>query len=122
MTRILIVDDSSAIRMAIRGILHSIGVETDEAEDGQVALDKLDGGSFDAVLLDWNMPVLNGFECLRALRADDRYGDPRVLMVTTENSFDQISLALEEGADEYVMKPFDKDIIVNKLASVGVTV
>ncbi len=122
MTRILIVDDSKTIRRAIRGIMESIGAEADEAENGQVAVEKVNSSSFDAVLLDWNMPVMNGLDCLKEIRANPEHDDLRILMVTTEDSFDQITTALNSGADEYVIKPFDTEIIQGKLESVGVVV
>lgn len=122
MTNILIVDDSKTIRMAIRRILESLGVEADEAENGQVCIDKVKASTYDAILLDWNMPVMNGYDCLQALRADPANENLRIVMVTTKNSLDEISQALGAGVNEYVMKPFDKDILQEKLIQVGVSI
>ena len=121
MPRVLIVDDSKTIRIGIRNMLESFDFEHDEAENGKDCIEKVSSGSYDAVLLDWNMPVMNGLECLKRLRASGCNKRLRVLIVTTESGFENISEALEEGADEYIIKPFDKCILQEKLAIVGIS-
>ena len=114
--RALVVDDSSAMRAFLRMILKDAGFEVAEARNGRHALDQLAIiGPPDVVLLDWNMPEMNGFEMLQQLRADLRFRDTRVMMVTTETELAEMSRALGAGADEYVMKPFTRDVILDKL-------
>lgn len=117
--RALIVDDSRFIRDFLRGLLQEKGIECDEAADGQTALDLLhDDPDFDLVLVDWNMPLMNGLEFLQQLRAGG-FIDLKVLMVTTEAENDNIVRALDAGADEYLMKPFDGEALGEKLAMLG---
>lgn len=117
--RALIIDDSRFVRSYLRGLLQEKGIECDEAADGQAGLNRLHAGEqFDLVLLDWNMPVMNGLETLQKIR-DDGFSDTKVLMVTTEAENDFIMRALEAGADEYLMKPFDHDAFDDKLAMLG---
>jgi len=117
--RALIVDDSRFVRGFLRRLLEERGVECDEAADGQAGIDRLHGDfPFDLVLLDWNMPVMNGLDMLTQLRAEG-YSSPKVLMVTTEAENDFILRALEAGADEYLMKPFDDEALSEKLAMLG---
>jgi two-component system, chemotaxis family, chemotaxis protein CheY len=117
--RALIVDDSRFVRGYLRGLLQGKGIECDEAPDGQAGLDQLRGDAkFDLVLLDWNMPVMNGLETLKRLRAEG-FDGTKVLMVTTEAENDYIMCALEAGADEYLMKPFDHEAFDDKLAMLG---
>ena len=116
--RALIVDDSRFVREFLRGLLVKKGFECAEAADGQAALDILDAGpEFDIALVDWNMPVLNGYEMLKQLRACGY--DLKVMMVTTEAENDFIVRALDAGADEYLMKPFDDAALNEKLAILG---
>lgn len=115
----LIVDDSRVIRGIARGILRDLGFETDEAEDGKQALESCVKRMPDAVLLDWNMPVMNGIEFLRELRAMPGGTTPKVFFCTTENDMSHITQALETGADEFIMKPFDTEILTSKLALQG---
>ncbi len=115
----LIVDDSRVIRGIARGILENLGFATEEAEDGQKALDACIKRMPDAVLLDWNMPVMNGIEFLRKLRAMPNGTSPKVFFCTTENEMTRIVEALETGADEFIMKPFDAEILTSKLALQG---
>jgi Response regulator containing a CheY-like receiver domain and a GGDEF domain len=115
----LIVDDSKVIRMVARKILHELAFTTAEAEDGQVALDYCKGTMPDAVLLDWNMPVMNGIEFLRALRKLPGGDKPVVVFCTTENDIDHIQEAITAGANEYIMKPFDSEILQAKFSQVG---
>ncbi|MGE0744941.1 MAG: PleD family two-component system response regulator [Rhodospirillales bacterium] len=115
----LIVDDSKVVRMVARKILEELKFAILEAPDGQKALEVCKQQMPDAILLDWNMPVMNGMEFLHALRKTQGGGDPVVLFCTTENDFDRIQQAIEAGANEYIMKPFDSEIIQTKFAQVG---
>jgi two-component system chemotaxis response regulator CheY len=115
----LVVDDSRVIRKVARRVLEDIGFDIAEASDGMEALAWCRAAMPDAVLLDWNMPVMNGLEFLKLLRKE-RDGDfPKVIFCTVENSVDRIREALDAGADEYIMKPFDGDIIQAKFAEAG---
>jgi two-component system chemotaxis response regulator CheY len=117
--RALIVDDSRFVRGFLRGLLEGKGIECEEGADGQAGLDHLNTGlTFDLVLLDWNMPVMNGLEMLTQMRASG-YTDTKVMMVTTEAENDFIVRALDAGADEYLMKPFDDEALTEKLAMLG---
>jgi two-component system chemotaxis response regulator CheY len=115
----LIVDDSKVIRKVARHILETLDFSVDEAEDGQAALARIDVHVPDVVLLDWNMPVMSGLEFLRHLRARDMAVQPKVVFCTTENDTGHIRAAIEAGADEYVMKPFDRETLESKLQIVG---
>lgn len=120
--RALIVDDSKSIRGIIGKILREIGFEYLEAEDGQQALDLLNQGEVvDLMLVDWNMPVMNGHQLVCAVRANALHGNIRIMMVTTETSMGHMGLALGAGADEYLMKPFSKEMLVQKLALIGIS-
>ena len=119
MTSCLIVDDSRVVRKVARQILESLGFACDEAEDGQKALEYCQKKFPEAVLLDWNMPVMNGIEFLRALRLLPGGQKPVVVFCTTENDMKHIQEALTSGANEYIMKPFDADIIGSKFAQLG---
>ncbi len=116
----LIVDDSRAIRMVARKILEELDFEILEAADGQEAIDQCKSKMPDAVLLDWNMPNKNGIEFLRELREAPGGEDPAVVFCTTENDIEHIQEAIAAGANEYIMKPFDGEIIQAKFAQVGV--
>ena len=115
----LIVDDSAVIRHIARSILEKLRFEIAEAVDGQEALDECRRRMPDAILLDWNMPVMNGIDFLRALRKTDGGTAPVVVFCTTENDMEQIREAIEAGANEYIMKPFDGDILEAKFAQAG---
>ncbi len=115
----LIVDDSKVIRMVAKKILQELDFETSEAEDGQIALDSCKERMPDAVLLDWNMPVKNGIDYLRELRTLPGGDKPVVVFCTTENDVNHIQEAMEAGANEYIMKPFDSEIIQAKFSQVG---
>lgn len=119
MKHILIVDDSAVIRKVARRILEGLRFETSEAEDGQQGLERCQARMPDAVLLDWNMPVMDGYEFLRALRRMPAGNQPKVVFCTTENDVASIARAIHAGADEYIMKPFDREIITAKLQEVG---
>lgn len=121
MKKILLVDDSRAVRMFMRRVASSLGLTTLEAENGQQAmLIAQQHPDLDVVLLDWNMPVMDGLSFLKALREDARERQPAVVMCTTENEMARIVEAMAAGANEYIMKPFTEDIIREKLEGVGV--
>ena len=115
----LVVDDSRVVRKVARKILEDLDFQCEEAENGQDAMQLCARGMPDAVLLDWNMPVLSGIEFLRRLRKMSGGEGPKVVFCTTENDLAHIQEALSAGADEYIMKPFDSDIIQTKFAQVG---
>ena len=115
----LVVDDSRVIRKVARKIVEDMGFACEEAADGQQALDACRKHMPDAVLLDWNMPVMNGLDFLIKLRQEQGGDKPVVVFCTTENDMSHITQALRAGADEYVMKPFDGDIIESKFAETG---
>lgn len=120
MASCLIVDDSKVVRMVARRILEDLKFEILEAEDGKEAMDQCLKEMPDVVLLDWNMPVMNGLDFLRALRKVEGGNDPVVVFCTTENDMDHIRQAISAGANEYIMKPFDRAIIEAKFSQVGV--
>jgi two-component system chemotaxis response regulator CheY len=115
----LVVDDSRVIRMVARRILEELKFQVTEAEDGQQALDACRVALPDAVLLDWNMPVMDGMEFFKALRALPGGAAVKVIFCTTENDMSHIAEAVGAGADEYIMKPFDSEIVQSKFAQVG---
>lgn len=115
----LVVDDSRVVRVAARRFLEGFGFAVREAEDGARALEACREALPDLVLLDWNMPVLDGLGFLRAARAEYGAERPVVMLCTTENTQERILEALEAGAQEYVMKPFDAAILGDKLAQLG---
>jgi two-component system chemotaxis response regulator CheY len=119
MKQILIVDDSAVIRKVAQRILHSLDFVTREAANGLEALNACKAIMPDAVLLDWNMPVMDGMTFLLELRKLERGLHPKVVFCTTENEVSQITRALQAGANEYIMKPFDRQIIMSKLEEVG---
>lgn len=119
MKHVLIVDDSSVIRKVARRILESLHLETTEAEDGEKAVAACSHRMPDAILLDWNMPVMDGFDFLRALRRMPGGASPKVVFCTTENDVAHIARAMHAGADEYIMKPFDKHIVESKFTEIG---
>ena len=116
----LIVDDSRVIRMVARRILEELDFEISEAVDGREALVQCKEKMPDAVLLDWNMPVMSGIEFLRELRGSADGGAPVVVFCTTENDRDHIREAIAAGANEYIMKPFDADILLSKFVQAGI--
>ena len=115
----LIVDDSRIIRKVARRIVEGLGFEVDEAADGVEALSYCAGLMPDVVILDWNMPVMDGLTFLRRLRAQEGGDRPKVLFCTIETAPERIAEALSAGADDYVMKPFDSEILHAKLSEVG---
>jgi two-component system chemotaxis response regulator CheY len=115
----LIVDDSSVIRKVARRILEGLDFQITEAEDGEKALELCRRDLPDAILLDWNMPVMDGYDFLRNLRMMAGGDKPKVVFCTTENDVAHIARALHAGANEYIMKPFDKEIMTAKFQEVG---
>ncbi|MBL8689588.1 MAG: response regulator [Rhodospirillaceae bacterium] len=115
----LIVDDSTVVRMVARRILGELKFVTREAVNGAEALESCARSMPDAILLDWNMPVMTGIEFIEMLRCMSGGNVPRVLFCTTENEVGRIRQALDAGADEYIMKPFDSEILHTKLDQLG---
>jgi two-component system chemotaxis response regulator CheY len=115
----LVVDDSSVIRKGARRILEGLEFQIAEAENGEEAIEACRRQIPDAILLDWNMPKMDGYEFLRALRRLPGGDKPKVVFCTTENDVAHIARALHAGANEYIMKPFDKDIVEAKFQEVG---
>lgn len=122
MRRALVVDDSRAMRMILSKTLAETGFEVSQASNGREALEILvrEGNSFALVLVDWNMPELSGIELIREIRARPVFNTTPLIMVTTETEMDQMISALEAGANEYVMKPFTREVIEDKLRVAGV--
>ncbi|MFN0042344.1 MAG: PleD family two-component system response regulator [Alphaproteobacteria bacterium] len=115
----LIVDDSSVVRKVARRILEDLKFRIAEAANGQLAMDECVREMPDVILLDWNMPVMNGLEFLGKLRAHSGGDKPVVVFCTTENDIGHIQKAIAAGANEYIMKPFDSEIIQSKFAQAG---
>ncbi len=115
----LVVDDSKMIRRVAGRILKDLKFKTEEAENGQEAMSQCKTQMPDAILLDWNMPVMDGLSFLRSLRLEPEGDRPVVVFCTAERSVEKITEALDAGADEYVMKPFDSDIIASKFFQAG---
>ena len=118
----LIIDDSRAMRRILRQIVQPLGFDILEAGDGQEGLDQLSAhpDEIELTLVDWNMPVMNGLEFVKRVRSDAAYADMKLMMVTTETEPAQMARALMAGVDEFVMKPFTADILVEKLRLIGV--
>jgi two-component system, chemotaxis family, chemotaxis protein CheY len=120
----MVVDDSRAIRLILSRTLSAIGFEVSQAANGKEALARMqslqDGQPFSVILVDWNMPEMNGLEFVQHVRAIPEFGGVKLMMVTTETQIEQLTRALEAGADEYVMKPFTEEIISDKLRMLGV--
>ena len=121
MEKAMIIDDSRAMRRILGETVRQLGFEVSEASNGRDALAKLDnmGPPVRLMLVDWNMPEMNGLEFITQLRQDERFQGSLIVMVTTETAVDQMVNALEAGANEYVMKPFTKEIIQDKLRLLG---
>ncbi len=118
--RALVVDDSRTMRRIVAGTLRGLGFETDEAADGQAALDLLESGlEVDLACVDWNMPVMDGLEFISRVRADRAWRAITLMMVTTESEHEQIVRALAAGAHEYLIKPFSPDALRDKLDLLG---
>jgi two-component system chemotaxis response regulator CheY len=118
--RALIVDDSRTMRMIISNILQEIGFETGNASNGLEALAWIDQNGFPEVsCVDWNMPEMNGLEFVREVRQKPGNDSMKIMMITTESEADNVMAALESGANEYLMKPFTKDAVTDKLSLLG---
>jgi two-component system chemotaxis response regulator CheY len=118
----LVVDDSRAMRTIIRKALQALQFEVVEAEHGRAALERLkESGPLDLATVDWNMPEMNGLDFVHAVRRDAAHDAMRIVMVTTETEFSQMERALSSGANEYIMKPFDRDMLCAKLQLLGLT-
>ncbi len=116
----LVIDDSKTTRMILRRMLKELGFEVEEAENGREALDLLESGfAPNIVLVDWNMPVMDGYQFVKAVRSKPKFNKLVLMMVTTETELDRLTAALEAGIDEYVMKPFTKEVIEEKLEILG---
>jgi two-component system, chemotaxis family, chemotaxis protein CheY len=116
----LLVDDARTVRRICRGIVESLGFTVHEAENGQEALDTVrTHPEIELILLDWNMPVMDGLTFLRTLRGEPLPAQPRVVMCTTEAEFTAIATAIQAGADEYIMKPFTEEIVREKVEAVA---
>ncbi|MEI9811350.1 MAG: response regulator [Acidobacteriota bacterium] len=120
----MVVDDSRAVRKLLAQTLTDLGYEVSEAENGKAALEALHAhtGPLELILTDWNMPEMNGLEFLKAVRKEAEFNAVPVIMVTTETEMEHMALALEAGANEYVMKPFTRDILADKLRLAGIRV
>ncbi len=118
--RALVIDDSRPMRMILGKLLTELGFEITEAGDGKQALDKLNPSQPpDLALVDWNMPVMNGLEFVQAIRTQHEYDHVPLMMVTTETDMERVVAAIDAGANEYVMKPFTKEIMLEKLRLLG---
>ena len=121
MPKALVIDDSRSMRMIVGRTLRELGFDIAEAANGQEALECLEREpDINVILCDWNMPVMNGLEFIQKVRADARYSSSLIVMVTTETEIGQMLRALEAGANEYVMKPFTRETIEEKLRLLGV--
>jgi two-component system chemotaxis response regulator CheY len=117
----MVIDDSRAMRTILGKMLKELGFETSDAVNGKAALEALKiSGPLDLALVDWNMPEMNGYEFIQALRSDHAFDSMRVMMVTTEADLENVSKALEAGANEYLMKPFTKEAVSEKLSMLGI--
>ena len=115
----LIVDDSRVVRKVARRIASDLGFECTEAEDGNKAYETCQQSLPDVIILDWNMPVMSGAEFLEKLRQMKNGDHPKVIFCTTENTTNQLQRAIGAGADEYIMKPFDSEVILSKFRQIG---
>ena len=121
--RALVIDDSKAMRMIIIRIMQELGFDVCEAANGREGLAHLrQNDRVDVALVDWNMPEMDGLAFIRAVRAEEAYRDLCLMMVTTETELVRVQEALEAGADEYIMKPFDKEMLLEKLALLGIDI
>jgi two-component system chemotaxis response regulator CheY len=122
-TRALVVDDSRVIRTIISRALVELGFQAEEAANGREAIERLEKGPAPAVVMvDWNMPEVNGLEMVKTVRAKAAWSEVKLIMITSENEIERVTTAIEAGADEYIMKPFTKDMIQEKLTLLGVAI
>ena len=119
--KMLIVDDSKAMRGFLTHLAQELSFEAENAEDGINALEVLEfsGEVFDIALVDWDMPRMNGFELLKAVRGNDRFASMKLMMVTSHNDMEDIVAAMEEGADDFLMKPVSAEMLEDKLRMMG---
>ncbi len=118
--KVLTVDDSLTVRTMVRNILEQEGIEVLEAENGQEALDIVTGNDkVDVILLDWEMPIMDGFTFLTEVRSKNLAPETKIVMLTTLNKMSNILKAIEAGADEYIMKPFTPDVVLEKIQAVA---
>lgn len=116
----LVIDDSKAMRSILRRVMNGAGFEVHEAGNGREALERLkELDRVDIALVDWNMPEMNGYDFVKAVRANPNYRELWLMMVTTESETSRVVKAMAAGANEYVMKPFTDDVIVDKLRLLG---
>ncbi len=119
--RALVIDDSRTVRIIIGNILRELGMEVVEAGDGREALNQLGvDPDLNLILVDWNMPVMDGYEFIKSVRSQRIYDRIRIMMVTTESESEQVVKALDAGANEYLMKPFTKEVLLAKLSLLDV--
>jgi two-component system chemotaxis response regulator CheY len=119
--RVMVIDDSRAMRTILGRMLRELGFETCDAADGKAALEALKAsGPVGLALVDWNMPEMSGYELVQAIRNDRTFDSMRLMMVTTEADMENVAKALEAGADEYLMKPFTKEAVSDKLSMLGI--
>ena len=117
----LVIDDSKAMRTILRGILVKLGFQVLEAADGREAIEQMElYTDITLALVDWNMPVMNGFDFIQEIRSSNAHDATKLMMVTTEAEMDSVIAALEAGADEYLMKPFTTEAILEKLEILGI--
>jgi len=117
--RFLVVDDFSTMRRIVSGLIRELGAENViEAEDGLEALGKLDRNTVDFIISDWNMPKMTGLELLKAVRADQRFSDIPLLLITAEARKENIVEAVREGADGYIVKPFTSNVLGDKIKAI----
>ncbi|NOZ93413.1 MAG: response regulator [Acidobacteria bacterium] len=118
--KVLVIDDSRAMRAILSKIMSELGFDVVTAADGREGLDRLgEDDGIGLVLVDWNLPGMNGYELVKAVRRDPAWDEVRLIMVTTETERENVSRAMDAGADEYVMKPFTKDVLLEKLVFLG---
>lgn len=116
----LVIDDSKAIRRLLTYFAGECSFETEEACDGQEAMEALDrNGKFDLALVDWDMPRMNGLDFVKAVRAKPEFSEMKLMMVTTQNSMEKVALAIESGANDFLMKPLTKEMFEDKLKLLG---
>ena len=122
MPKAIVIDDARVMRLILANALSEVGFTVCQAANGKEALSVLEReqNTVSLGLVDWNMPEMNGLEFVKKVRADGRYADLKLIMVTTETEVEQMVRALEAGADEYVMKPFTKEVVTDKLRLMGI--
>jgi two-component system chemotaxis response regulator CheY len=118
----IVIDDSRATRLILKRTLVAQGFEVIEAGDGRQAIDELEkSGAVDLALVDWNMPVMTGYEFIVEIRGRPQFSSMSIMMVTTESETSQVQLALDAGANEYIMKPFTEEVLKEKLMLLGLS-